>query len=150
MLDILTPDTLTRPDIVLTGRKVVGGVAEAEALVTHETISGWGGINAMTGTIIESRHELRGVSFAGKVLVFPGAKGSSGWSAMFHTARLAGKAPAAMLFNIMTTKAALGAVVMRIPTVTDFDRDPLDLIETGDRVRVDGDRGLVEIWKAGR
>lgn len=150
MLDILTPDTETRPDIVLTGRKVVGGVAEAEALVTHETISGWGGINAMTGTIIESRHELRGVSFAGKVLVFPGAKGSSGWSAMFHTARLAGKAPAAMLFNIMTTKAALGAVVMRIPTVTDFDRDPLDLIETGDRVRVDGDRGLVEIWKAAR
>ncbi|MDB5688587.1 MAG: hypothetical protein JWL91_463 [Sphingomonas bacterium] len=141
-------ETLTRPDIVLTGRKVVGGVAEAEALMTRETISGWGGINAMTGTIIESRHELKGVSFAGKVLVFPGAKGSSGWSAMFHTARLAGKAPAAMLFNIMTTKAALGAVVMRIPTVTDFDRDPLDLIETGDRVRVDGDRGIVEIWKA--
>jgi predicted aconitase with swiveling domain len=140
-------DVMTKPDIVLTGRKVVGGVAEAEALMTRETISGWGGINAMTGTIIESRHELRGVSFAGKVLVFPGAKGSSGWSAMFHTARLAGKAPAAMLFNVMTTKAALGAVVMRIPTVTDFDRDPLDLIETGDRVRVDGDRGVVEIWK---
>jgi len=143
-------ETLTRPDIVLTGRRVVGGVAEAEALMTRETISGWGGINAMTGTIIESRHELRGVSFAGKVLVFPGAKGSSGWSAMFHTARLAGKAPAAMLFNVMTTKAALGAVVMRIPTVTDFDRDPLDLIETGDRVRVDGDNGRVEIWKARR
>ena len=148
MLDFLTRDTVTAPDFVITGRKVVGGVAEAEALMTRETISGWGGINAMTGTIIESRHELRGVSFAGKVLVFPGAKGSSGWSAMFHTARLAGKAPAAMLFNVMTTKAALGAVVMRIPTVTDFDRDPLDLIETGDRVRVDGDRGVVEIWKA--
>jgi predicted aconitase with swiveling domain len=148
MLDFLTRDTTTAPDFVLAGRKVVGGVAEAEALMTRETISGWGGINAMTGTIIESRHELRGVSFAGKVLVFPGAKGSSGWSAMFHTARLAGKAPAAMLFNVMTTKAALGAVVMRIPTVTDFDRDPLDLIETGDRVRVDGDRGVVEIWKA--
>jgi len=140
-------DVMTKPDIVLTGRKVVGGIAEAEALMTRETISGWGGINAMTGTIIESRHELKGVSFAGKVLVFPGAKGSSGWSAMFHTARLAGKAPAAMLFNVMTTKAALGAVVMRIPTVTDFDRDPLDLIETGDRVRVDGDRGVVEVWK---
>ena len=140
-------DVMTKPDIVLTGRKVVGGIAEAEALMTRETISGWGGINAMTGTIIESRHELKGVSFAGKVLVFPGAKGSSGWSAMFHTSRLAGKAPAAMLFNVMTTKAALGAVVMRIPTVTDFDRDPLDLIETGDRVRVDGDRGVVEVWK---
>lgn len=143
----MTTATLTKPDIVLTGRKVVGGVSEGEAMVTRETISGWGGIQPMTGTIIESRHELKGQSFAGKVLVFPGAKGSSGWSAMFHTARLAGVAPTALLFNIMTTKAALGAVVMRVPTVTDFDRDPLDLIETGDHVRVDGDRGVVEIWK---
>ncbi len=64
--------------IVLHGRKVVGGVAEGEALVTRQTISGWGGVNAMTGTIIETRHELRGVSFKDKVLVCPGAKGSSG------------------------------------------------------------------------
>ncbi len=42
--------------IVLHGRKVVGGVAEGEALVTTQTISGWGGVNAMTGTIIETRH----------------------------------------------------------------------------------------------
>lgn len=139
--------TATKP-IVLKGRKVVGGVAEGEALVTRQTISGWGGVHAMTGTIIESRHELKGQSFADKVLVFPGAKGSSGWSAVFHTARLAGAAPRAMLFNQMTTKAALGAVVMRIPTVTELDRDPLDIIETGDFVRVDGDAGTVEIWKA--
>lgn len=137
--------------IVLRGRKVVGGVAEGEALVTRETISGWGGIHAMTGTVIESRHELKGVSFTDKVLVFPGAKGSSGWSNAFHMAKLAGKAPRAMLFTIMTTKIALGAVVMRIPTLTDLDGDPFALIETGDWVRVDADNGRVEIWKgAGR
>ena len=134
--------------IILKGRKVVGGVAEGEALVTRETISGWGGVQPMTGTIIETRHELNGVSFADKVLVFPGAKGSSGWSATFHVARLAGKAPRAMIFNEMTAKAALGAVVMRIPTVTELDRDPLNLIETGDWVKVDGDKGVVEIRKS--
>jgi uncharacterized protein len=134
--------------IVLRGRKVVGGCAEGEALVTRQTISGWGGVNAMQGTVIETRHELRGVSFKDKVLVFPGAKGSSGWSATFHMARLAGTAPKALVFNEMTTKIALGAVVMRIPSITDLDRDPLGLIETGDWVRVDADRGVVEIRKA--
>jgi len=134
--------------IVLHGRKVVGGVAEGEALVTKETISGWGGINPMQGTITETRHELRGQSFKDKILVFPGAKGSSGWSAMFHIARLAGAAPKALLFNEMTTKVALGAVVMRVPSVTDFDRDPLEVIETGDWVKVDADRGIVEVRKA--
>jgi uncharacterized protein len=131
--------------ITLRGRKVVGGYAEGEALVTRDTISGWGGINPMTGTVIETRHELRGQSFKGKILVFPGAKGSSGWSAAFHITRITGTAPKALVFNEMTTKIALGAVVMRIPAVTDFDRDPLEIIESGDWVTVDGDRGVVEI-----
>ena len=133
--------------IVLHGRKVVGGCAEGEALVTQETISGWGGIDPMTGTIIETRHELRGVSFKDKVLVFPGAKGSSGWSAAFHLARLTNSAPLAMIFNQMTTKIALGAVVMHAPAVTGLDQDPLAVIETGDWVKVDGDRGVVEVHK---
>jgi predicted aconitase with swiveling domain len=139
--------TVKPAKIVLRGRKVVGGVAEGEALVTRDTISGWGGIDPMTGTVIETDHELRGVSFKDKVLVFPGAKGSSGWSAAFHLARIAGAAPKAMVFNVMNTKIALGAVVTRAPSVTDFDRDPLGVIETGDWVKVDGDRGIVEVIK---
>ena len=133
--------------IELRGRGIVPGHAEGEALVSHETISGWGGIDPATGTIIERRHELYGVCFTGKVLVFPGAKGSSGWSAMFHMTRLMNSAPAAFLFNEMTTKMALGAVVTHSPSMTDFERDPLACIETGDWVRVDADRGVIEITK---
>ncbi len=133
--------------IVLRGRKVVGGRAEGEALVTREAIPGWGGVNPVLGVITETRHELRGQSFKDKILVCRGAKGSSGWSAMYHTSRLAGTAPRALVFNEMTTKIALGAVVMRIPSVTDLDRDPLDVIETGDWVIVDGDNGIVEVQK---
>lgn len=137
-------------DLVIRGRKVVPGVTEGEALVTRQTISGWGGVNPMTGTVIENHHELKGVSFANKVLVFPGAKGSSGWSGVFHMTKLTDSAPLAMLFNVMTTKAALGSVVMRVPTMTDFDSDPLDQIETGDWVRVDADAGEIHVWKGGR
>jgi predicted aconitase with swiveling domain len=133
--------------VVLHGRKVVGGRAEGEALVTRETVPGWGGVNPVQGVITETRHELRGQTFKDKVLVFRGAKGSSGWSAMYHIARLAGTAPKALVFNEMTTKVALGAVVMRVPSVTDLDQDPLDVIETGDWVTVDGDTGVVEVRK---
>lgn len=133
--------------IILHGRKVVGGCAEGEALVTRQTISGFGGINPLTGTITERRHELRGQSFKGKILVFPGAKGSSGWSVNFHTARLAGAAPKAMIFKDMTTKIALGAVVMHAPAITDLDQDPLEVIATGDWVKVDADNGIVEVNK---
>ena len=67
----MSADTMTKADIVLTGRKVVGGVAEGEALVTRDTISGWGGVNAMTGTVIESRHELRGRALPARSWSFP-------------------------------------------------------------------------------
>ena len=133
--------------IVLHGRKVVGGSAQGEALVTRQTISGWGGIDPKTGTIIELRHELRGKSFKDKILVFPGAKGSSGWSAFFHMARLNGAAPKGFLFNKMSTKIALGLVVTHAPAVTDFDRDPLTVIETGDWVEIDADQGIVRVTK---
>jgi hypothetical protein len=36
-------------------------------------------------------------------------------------------------------------ITLRIPSVTDFDQDPLQLIQTGDWVTVDGDRGIVEV-----
>jgi predicted aconitase with swiveling domain len=125
----------------------VPGRVEGEALVSHETISGWGGIDPATGTVIERRHELHGVCFTGKVLVFPGAKGSSGWSGFFQATRLLGTAPLAMVFTVLSTKSALGAVVTRVPTVTDLDADPVTVITTGDRVVVDADRGLVTVHR---
>lgn len=138
------------PDVLIRGRKVVGGVCEGEALVTRQTISGWGGVNPLKGEIIENHHELRGQTFADKILVFPGAKGSSGWSVVFHMTRLTGHAPLGLLFNTTTTKAALGAVVLRVPSMTDFDSDPLHQIESGDWVRIDADEGTVSVWKGGR
>jgi predicted aconitase with swiveling domain len=134
-------------EVVLSGRTIVGGFAEGEALVTRRTISGWGGIDVRTGTIVERRHELCGKSFKDKVLVFPGAKGSSAFSHYFHLASVNGVAPRALVFTRMSTKIALGAVVMRVPAVTDLDGDPFALIATGDWVGVDGDRGIVEVRK---
>ena len=134
--------------ITLHGRTVVPGYAEGEALVSPEPISGWGGIDPATGTIIEPRHALRGASFAGKVLVFPSAKGSSGWSGFFQSTRLLGTAPVAMVIARISTKSALGAVVTRVPALTDLDQDPCLIIRTGDWVRVDaipGAHGLIEV-----
>jgi uncharacterized protein len=139
--------TSANQPIVIRGRMVVPGRVVAQALVTRDPISGWGGVDPRTGTIIETRHSLVGQSFAGKVLVFPGAKGSSGWSAQFHIARLMGTAPAAWLFNIMTTKIALGAVVSHAPAMTEFDQDPIEVIQSGDWVCVDADAGLVTITR---
>ena len=34
-----------------------------------------------------------------------------------------------------------------VPVVTDLESDPFDVIESGDWVKVDGNRGVVEVHK---
>jgi predicted aconitase with swiveling domain len=131
----------------LRGHGVVGGRARGQALVCTAPISGWGGIDPRTGTIVESRHPQRGESFAGRVLVLPGAKGSSGWSGQFHLAKLQGTAPVAVVFTRMNSKLALGLVVLDVPAVTDLDHDPFDSIRTGDVLDVDGTAGTVRVHR---
>ena len=138
------------PPMTLHGRTVVPGSVEGEALVSHEPISGWGGIDPAQGVIIEPRHELFGLCFTVKILVFPSAKGSSGWSGFFQATRLMGNGPIGMSVARLSIKAALGAVVTHAPAMTELEQDPLEVIETGDWVKVDADNGIVEITKRKR
>ncbi|WP_326699058.1 DUF126 domain-containing protein [Streptomyces sp. NBC_01754] len=125
------------------------GSAAGEALVCTEPISGWGGIDPATGTIVETRHPQHGAGFAGKILVIPGAKGSSGWSGQFHLAMLNGTAPAAIVFDRLNTKLALGLVVLRTPAVTGGETAFTGVIRTGDQVHVDADNGLLTVTAPG-
>ncbi|MBU0662651.1 DUF126 domain-containing protein, partial [Candidatus Micrarchaeota archaeon] len=61
----------------LKGRKICGGKAGAEAIVSKDGISFYGGVDPDTGIVIEKGHDLEGKSIAGKVLVFPAGKGST-------------------------------------------------------------------------
>jgi uncharacterized protein len=132
--------------VVLKGRKVIGGVAEGEALVSKKPLMGFGNIYIPGGFTVERNHPLFEVPFKGKVLVFPEPRGSGGFVGYGITAKF-GKNPAAFLYRRGNNLTVFAAMNMNVPTVTDFDRDPLEVIETGDFVRVDGDNGVVEVFK---
>jgi uncharacterized protein len=128
-------------DVVIKGRKVFGGVAEGEALVSDKTFPGFAGVDPETGNVIDVFHELYGKNIKDKILIIRGAKGSSGWAGTFHLARLMGTAPAGLVFTAMTSKICLGIVVMKRPAITDLESDPFKAVTTGDRVRIDADKG---------
>ncbi len=133
--------------IVLRGRKINGGSAEGEALVTKESLGGFGCFDFDTGTVIDFGHELYGQNVSGKILVFRTGKGSSAWSIAHQALRFVGKSPKAYVTKECNPQTVLGAVVARVPAVTEFDQDPTEVISTGDWVKVDADKGLVEITK---
>ena len=134
-------------NITLKGRKVFEGTAEGEALVTKDAWAAFMAIDVDTGIVTEAGHELRGESVAEKILVFPRSKGSSGWSMGAQALRFAGTAPLAMIVSEIHAQSALGAIVMRVPTVTDLNMDPTEVIKTGDWVKVDASNGVVEITR---
>ena len=133
--------------LVLKGRTVFGGSVEGEALVTKQSWAAFMAVDMCTGEVTERGHELRGKSVAGKVLVFCTGKGSSGWSIGAQALRFAGKAPSALVIKEVNSQTALGAVVMRVPAVSNLDQDPTAVIATGDWVKVDADRGIVEVMR---
>jgi predicted aconitase with swiveling domain len=132
--------------IILKGRKVIGGIAEGEALVSRKPLMGWGNVNVKGGFTTERNHPLFEVPFKGKVLVFSEPRGSGGFVGYGRT-REFGTHPAAFIYRKGNNLTVFAAMNMKVPTVTDFDQDPLAVIETGDYVRVDGDNGIVEVTK---
>jgi predicted aconitase with swiveling domain len=133
--------------IILQGRKICGGSVEGEALVTKNSLGGFGCFDFSTGKVIDFGHDLYDQNIAEKILVFKTGKGSSAWSIAHQALYFLGKAPKAYLTKECNPQVALGAAVTRIPSVSDFDRDPTEVISTGDWVKVDADKGLVEITK---
>ena len=133
--------------IKLTGKRVVGGTAEGEALVTIQQISFMGGVDAASGIVKEKGHELEGKCVTGKILVFPRGKGSSEGTLKLYEMSMQGTAPAAIINVESEPIIAVGAILGKIPTIHKLDQDPTKAIRSGDFLKVDADRGLVEICR---
>ena len=126
------------------GRKISGGRAEGLALVSREPISFFGGVNPETGMVTEKGHELEGKTVKDRVLVFPHGKGSTVGSYTLYRLKKNGVAPRAIINVECEPIVAVGAIISDIPAVDRLERNPLILFQSGERLKVDGDRSLVE------
>jgi predicted aconitase with swiveling domain len=129
----------------IAARPVSRGVAEGEALVSRMAISFTGGLDPDTGIIREPGHDLLGQCVAGRILVFPTGKGSTTGSWQYYAAFKRGKAPRGIINRNAEGVVAVSAIITGTPMVHRLEEDPLEAIETGDVVRIDADKGFVEI-----
>ncbi len=131
--------------MILKCRKVVSGVAEGEAVVTREPVSFLGGVNPDKGMVVERGHEAEGQVITGKIFVFPYGKGSTAGPYIIYAMSKRKTAPRGMINLQAEPIIASGAAIGNIPLVDRLDRNPLEVIRTGDHVRIDADRGIVEV-----
>lgn len=124
---------------------VSAGKAEGKAVVYNGPFAFLGDLSPVTGKICMPRHQLEGTSVANKVFVFTTGKGSSGCDFAAWVTKKNGMAPAAII--CMESEPVLsGAVIATgIPAVDRPEKNVLELIKTGDYVRVDANAGIIEI-----
>ena len=137
------------------GRGVVGGVVAGKAVVSHEPIVWCHGVDPASGLIVDVRVQIRGQSIEDLIFVYPHGKGSTTSSTWLLETIRRGNGPRAIINRETEMIVAAGAVLGELlyqkqtPVVDQLDADPLVVIETGDWVKVDGDRGIVEVIKGG-
>jgi predicted aconitase with swiveling domain len=137
-------------EIILKGKSGVKGKAAGEALVSTDMIAFGGTPVIKTGIVGEPNHILLGKSIAGKVLVYPTGKGSTGDPYSCYFLMKYGNAPKAIINRVANPTTVVAAIISDIPMMYGFDLDPLDVIETGDWVEVNADEGFIKVRKGGK
>lgn len=142
---------MSSPQNIFHGNGCAAGEFEGEAVVSNQPFGFWQGIDPLTGTVIDKRHDLCGASLRGKVFVFPYGRGSTGTPGIFLEAVRNGCAPAAIVnvksepMIVMCALLAEAFFKVQIPIVDGLEGNPRDILRTGDRVRVSGTTGAIEV-----
>jgi predicted aconitase with swiveling domain len=138
---------VSKKQIRLKCHKIIGGCGEGEALVSHEPICFYL-TDPKTGIVREKDHELFARNVAGKVLVFPSGKASSvvQIDGLFKLAQHR-VAPKALIVKDVETVLVVSAFLTKIPLVNKLEKDPFELVDDGDFVLVDAEKGIVTITK---
>lgn len=91
--------------------QLVEGTASGPVLICDTGISFWGGIDPLTGKVIDVHHPNHGDCVSGRVLAMPTSRGSCSGSGVLLELALNGKAPAALIFSEDEETLTLGSLV---------------------------------------
>jgi len=127
---------------------MVRGNVEGPALVCAKAFSFLGDVDMDTGEIIAHGHEHRGKSIAGKVMIYPETKGSSGGCVVLTTLARQGRQPAAIILEKPAdTNMVEGAILAGVAMVCQPEQSLIDVVPDGAAVAVDGSAGTIT-WRA--
>lgn len=132
------------------GRVISKGVAEGEALVSRKPFSFMGSIcDLSTGRIHLGGHDLEGETVKDKIFVYDtDYMSTSGCWGLLNMVTVFKTGPKAIIWREAHNISANAAIYAGLPAMDHFQNGaPYDFIETGDWVKVDGDRGVIIVTK---
>ena len=95
----------------MNGQSILAGHAEGPVIASTEGLSFWGGVDPVTGMVIDVHHPLHGRCLSGSILMMPTTRGSCTGSGVLLDMVLNGRAPAALVFSEPEDVVTLGALI---------------------------------------
>jgi len=90
---------------------LVEGRAGGPTFVMQEPLSFWGGLDAISGVIIDRRHPQNGQSISRQILVMTAGRGSSSGSSVLAEAIRLGTGPAGIVLLTRDAIVTVGAMI---------------------------------------
>ena len=132
------------PPYTTQARPMVKGRVTAPALVCRRAFSFLGDVDMDTGRIIARGHEHEGQTIAGKVMIYPETKGSSGGCVVLQVLAKQGRQPAAIVLSKPADPNIVeGAIVAGVTLVCEPQEDLLTAVPNGVEVTIDGTTGEI-------
>ena len=122
-----------------------GHAVEGEALVMREGFSPRYDLDRISGVISRIGHSVEGLSVRDRILVIPTVKGgvAAGWA--FFDLLHKGIAPKGLVFGRLNPVMVQGAVLAKMPITEGWSVNALDVIATGDRIRLDPEARTITV-----
>ncbi len=132
------------PESIIRARGIVKGRVTAPAFVCRQAFSFLGDVDMDTGEIIAKGHEHEGETIAGKVMIYPETKGSSGGCLVLMVLAKQGRQPAAIVLSKPADPNIVeGAILAGVPLLCEPQEDLISRVPHGAAVTVDTAAGEV-------
>lgn len=93
------------------GTAFIEGEASGDVLACETELSFWGGVDPLSGEVIDRHHPLSGERLKGKILALPGGRGSCSGSGVILEMIVNGQGPAAIIVSRPDDIITLGALI---------------------------------------
>lgn len=137
----------SKPLLVLRGPPGSGQVVEGEALVSRQGFNARYDMDRRKGVFSRPSHDLFGLDFADKILVFTTAKGGVATSWALADLKAKGIAPKGLVFRRANPIVVQGAVFAGLPVLDRLSPDPVEALQSGDVLRLRPAEGMIELLR---
>ena len=126
-------------------KHALGNVVEGECLSASDGFSARYDLDRINGTFSRPSHKLFGQSYKDKILVLDTAKGGVASAWMLYEMKSRNIAPLAIIFNSVNPILVQGAAQGDISMLSGFSEDITQVLQSGQILRVDPTKKMVEV-----